>query len=373
MKRFCFLLLVIFLSVALAFPTSAKHTEMSLSAKSAVLIELESGSILYKKNAHLRLPMASTTKIMTALVAIELGDLDKKVKIDPRACGIEGSSIYMTETEELTLRSLLYALMLASANDAAAAIAYEIGGSIERFAELMNEKALSLGLKSTHFENPHGLDAKEHYTTAYDLAIITAEALKNEEFLEICSTKQTVIPMNDGGKRYLSNHNKMLRLYHGAIGVKTGFTKKSGRCLVSAAERDGLTLIAVTLNAPDDWNDHKKLLDFGFSNYERVLIANKGEFTLELDAMGGALPSLIVANSKPLSASTPKDNTKLTQRIEVMRPIFAPVKSGAIVGEVKYYYKDKLVASSPLIAVHQLDARESKHGLFTRIKNLLFG
>ncbi len=372
MKKFCFLLLAIILSVALAFPVNAKNEGISLSAKSAVLIEAESGAILYKKNAHLRLPMASTTKIMTALVAVEHGDLDKSVKIDPRACGIEGSSIYMTDGEELTLRSLLYALMLASANDAAAAIAYEIGGSIEGFAALMNEKAKELGLKSTSFKNPHGLYEDGHYTSAYDLAIITAKALQNEEFLGICSTKQITIPMSDGGQRYLSNHNKMLRLYDGAIGVKTGFTKKSGRCLVSAAERNGLTLIAVTLNAPDDWNDHKKLLDFGYGNYQRVLIANKGDFTASLDVMGGDYPGVVVANSREMSAFIPKNNTELTYKIEVTRPIFAPIKSGTILGEVKYYYKDKLVASSPLIVLHQLDAKESKIGLITRIKNLLF-
>lgn len=372
MKKICFLFLVIFLSVILAIPINANTEGISISAKSAVLIEAESGTVLYKKNAHLRLPMASTTKIMTALVAIERGELDKTVRIDPRACGIEGSSIYMTDGEELSLRSLLYALMLASANDAAAAIAYEISGSIESFAELMNEKARELGLKSTHFTNPHGLADSEHYTSAYDLAIITAEALKNEEFLKICSTKQIAIPMSDGGQRYLTNHNKMLRLYDGAIGVKTGFTKNSGRCLVSAAERDGLKLIAVTLNAPDDWNDHKSLLDFGFNNYKRVLIAGKGEFTVSLDAMGGDLASVIVTNSNKMSAFTPKDNGELTYKIEVTRPIFAPVRSGKIVGEIKYYYNDKLVASSPLVAIHELNVKE-KSGPFTRIKNLLFG
>ena len=209
--------------------------------------------------------MASTTKIMTALVAIESSPLDKNVMISDMAIGTEGSSLYLKKGEIMSMSDLLMGLMLRSANDAAAAIAYEISGSIEAFADKMNEKAASIGVTDTHFTNPHGLDDENHYTTAADLAIITAEALKNDTFLEIVSTEKCIIKNFDGEARLLTNHNKLLSLYDGAIGVKTGFTKKSGRCLVGAAERDGMRLIAVTINAPDDWNDHEALFDFGFS------------------------------------------------------------------------------------------------------------
>ena len=208
--------------------------------------------------------MASTTKIMTAIVTIENLDLDRIVAVDDRAIGIEGSSIYLKQGEEISVRALLYALMLRSANDAAAALAYEISGSTEDFALLMNEKAAELGLSDTNFENPHGLDSENHYTTAHDLAIISAYAMSNQTFREIVSSRKALIE-SSAEKRMLINHNKMLSYYDGCIGIKTGYTKKSGRSLASAAERDGATLICITINAPDDWNDHKKLFDYGFS------------------------------------------------------------------------------------------------------------
>ena len=243
---------------------------VSVSAKSAALYDPASKSFLYTKNADMQLPMASTTKIMTALVAIENADLDKSVSISDDAIGTEGSSLYLKRGETMTMKDLLMGLMLRSANDAAAAIAYEISGSIEAFAEKMNEKATQIGALNTNFTNPHGLDDPSHYTTAKDLAIITAEALSNKTFLNIVSTKKHIIKNSDGEARLLTNHNKLLNLYDGAIGVKTGFTKKSGRCLVGAAERDGTRLISVTINAPDDWNDHKALFDYGFFKLKSV-------------------------------------------------------------------------------------------------------
>ena len=256
-----FLIFVFILYSTVIFSAS----DMRLSAKSAVLYDPHSESFLYSKNADTRLPMASTTKIMTALVAIESASLEATVDISDDAIGTEGSSLYLKEGERMTMGDLLFGLMLRSANDAAAAIAYEISGSIEAFADKMNEKAESLGLTDTHFTNPHGLDDKEHYTTARELAIITGEALKNDTFLQIVSTKKQIITNSDGESRLLINHNKLLNMYENTIGVKTGFTKKSGRCLVGAAERDGVRLITVTINAPDDWKDHIALFDYGFS------------------------------------------------------------------------------------------------------------
>ena len=213
-------------------------SELNLSAKSAVLYEPTTGEFLYEKNANLRLGMASTTKIMTALIALESLDLDQEIAVDDRAIGIDGSSIYLERGEIMGAEELIYSLMLRSANDAAEALAYEISGSIEAFCELMNEKAHSLGLENTSFKNPHGLDAKEHFTTAHDLAIISAEALKNQKFKEISSTYKKVVESNFQ-TRTLVNHNKLLKMYDGCIGVKTGYTQACGRSLVGAAERDG--------------------------------------------------------------------------------------------------------------------------------------
>ena len=243
---------------------SAQKTEVRVSAKACALYNPQNCEFLYTKNENARLSMASTTKIMTAIVAIESVDLSKMVTVDDRAIGIEGSSIYLKSGEEISVHALLYALLLRSANDAAAALAYDISGSIEAFSSLMNDKCTELGLSDTHFENPHGLDAQNHYTSAHDLAIISAYAISNPTFKEICSTRKIKID-SSLESRILINHNKLLSLYDGCIGIKTGYTKKSGRSLASAAEKDGNTLICVTINAPDDWNDHKKLFDFGFS------------------------------------------------------------------------------------------------------------
>lgn len=242
---------------------SESEREVRVSAKAAALYDPTDQTFLYLKNGHERLPMASTTKIMTAIVAIENCELDKIVTVDERAVGIEGSSVYLKVGEEISVESLLYALMLRSANDAAAAIAYDISGSIEAFSSLMNEKAASLGLANTSFENPHGLDSKNHYTSAHDLAIISAYAISNPIFREICSSKKKIID-SSSESRLLINHNKLLNLYEGCIGIKTGYTKKSGRSLASASDKYGHTLICVTIDAPDDWNDHKLLFDYGF-------------------------------------------------------------------------------------------------------------
>ncbi len=258
---------IIFIAILLfiyAFAVSSA-AEPTVSARAAVLYEPTEKSFLFEKNADTRLPMASTTKIMTALIAIEKLSPDAEITIMPEACGIEGSSLYLKPGEILTASDLITGMMLRSANDAAAALAYEISGSIEGFATLMNERAAAMGLTDTSFCNPHGLDGKEHYTTARELAFISAEAMNNPAFKAIVSTKSCTITNSDGYRRLVTNHNKLLSLYEGATGIKTGYTKKSGRCLVGAAEKDGISLISVTINAPDDWNDHAKMFNYGFS------------------------------------------------------------------------------------------------------------
>ena len=346
----------------------------SVSAKSAVLIEAQSGRVLYQKNAFVKMPMASTTKIMTALVAIESGNIGRSVTVSEKAVGIEGSSIYLYPGEILTMEQLLYALLLESANDAATAIAIEVAGSEAEFAKQMNQKAEELGLCATHFTNPHGLDHTEHYTTAYDLARIAAYALQNDIFQKICATRRITIPLKNGeGTRVLVNHNKMLASYDGAIGVKTGFTKRSGRCLVSAAERDGLTLVSVTLSAPDDWEDHKRMLDFGFANYEQRILAEKGELTHSLHTVGGNTEYALIANTKALSALLCKQHGAISYRIEAPQILYAPVPKGTVVGQVIYSCDGRDIASSDLITINDVTFRKAeKPNFISWLKSLFF-
>lgn len=256
--------------------------------------------------------MASTTKIMTALLAIERLDPETVVTVPKEAVGIEGSSIYLTEGEQITVSDLLYGLMLESGNDAATALAIAAGGTVEDFVRLMNERAAELGLEDTHFSNPHGLSADDHYTTAYDLARLTCAALENETFASIVSCKTKTI---SDGRRYLSNHNRLLRSYEGCIGVKTGYTLATGRTLVTAAERDGLTLVAVTLNDRSDWADHTRLLDYGFAHYESVAL--EGVSGTPLPVVGGVAESVSVSAADG-SVVLPKGQT-VTRRLVLPR------------------------------------------------------
>ena len=262
------LILSTFLISMMALLASAE-TGIGTNSKSSVLYNPDTRSFLYKKNADQRLPMASTTKIVTALIAIETLNFDEIVKVPKEAVGVEGSSLYLKENDKLTVEDLIYSVLLQSANDAATVLALRISGDISSFAEKMTERVAEIGALNTKFQNPHGLDSEGHYTTAYDLSLIAAEALKNETFRKISSTYKYSFKIGDE-PRTVVNHNKLVKCYDGCIGVKTGYTKKSGRCLVSAAERDGVTLVAVTLDDPDDWRDHKNLLDYGFKNLESV-------------------------------------------------------------------------------------------------------
>ena len=344
-----------------------------VSARSAILIDAYSGTVIGAKNPDEKMSMASTTKIMTALVAIENADISQTVSISPCAVGVEGSSIYLYEGEKLTLEDLLYAMLLESANDAAAAIAIEVGGSVEGFAELMNEKAAELGLESTNFTNPHGLDDEDHYTTARELAIIARAAMNNETFRKIVSTYKKTIPLNETeGVRLLINHNKLLKGYDGAIGVKTGYTKKSGRCLVSAAERNGVSLICVTLSAPDDWQDHKSLLDYGFSAYESRLLCRDGEFNYTLPIVGGDKEYVTVTNKGDLRVTLPKDAPEVKATVELFPFEYAPVAEGEILGRVIYSSGGKLIAEMPLYAKFSADRTVYKRSLIDVFTSLFY-
>ena len=350
----------------------AAYAAPTLSARAAVLIEASSGQVLMETSAHERLPMASTTKIMTALVALEHAELDRQVKISADAVGVEGSSVYLKADEILTMEQLLCALLLESANDAAAAIAIEIAGDIESFAEMMNETAQKIGLADTHFTNPHGLDNAEHYSSAYDLAMLARYALQNPDFARIVSTYKTNIPLNgDEGIRVLINHNKMLKYYDGAIGVKTGYTKRCGRCLVSAATRDGVTMIAVTLSAPDDWRDHTAMLDYGFSLYECAHLAQPGDIRCALSCLGSTTESVSVSNRDAVSLILPREHGEITHVVEANRYLCAPVKAGDMVGEVVFCCNGKEIARIPLYAEEDAETIPRPKSRLERIKELI--
>lgn len=257
-------------NVVQAAPSITTH------AQSSALIDVQSGRILYSDAGDTVMRIASLTKVMTAIVAIEHGELSDEVTVSKRAAGREGSSIYLRLNEKMSLSNLLYGLMLRSGNDAAVAIAEHVGGSEAGFVFLMNEKAKALGLENTQFRNPHGLDEEGHYSTANDMAILTAYALKNNVFAEIVKTKEKQAPNPYEKWNYRwRNKNKMLHMYDGADGVKTGYTKKAARCLISSATRKGQQLVAVTLNDGNDWADHRELLNFGFKNYPSSVLATK--------------------------------------------------------------------------------------------------
>ncbi len=352
-----------------SLPTEVSAAAPTTSGECACLYLPQLDTFLYEKNATRRHSMASTTKIMTALVVIEVCAPDEVVLVPEEAVGIEGSSVYLKAGEEQTVGNLLYALMLASANDAAAALAMHVAGSIEAFAAKMNERAAHLGLRDTHFENPHGLDAEGHYTTAADLAKITAAAMELPLFREIVATRHKVIVTDDGaGARSLSNHNRLLRSYDGCVGVKTGYTKKTGRCLVSAAERDGMLLIAVTLDAPDDWRDHTALLDFGFSLYRGEVLGGDGGLSYSLPVLGGVSESVTLTAGEAQPLILPKNSPALERRVEINRFALAPVRSGEVLGRVVFSQAGRVVAELPLRACEDVPAREIKENLLDKIK-----
>ena len=316
---------------------------ISTSAASAVLIEQESGRVLYTQNADEERLIASITKIMTAVVAIEHGDLRAEYTVtwDDMA---EGSSMYLAPGDVLTLEELLYGLMLSSGNDAALAVAHCVAGEVDAFVALMNEMAQRLAMSHSHFANPNGLDAEGHYASAADMARLTAYALENQVFRRIVSTASITI-----GERYLTNHNKLLRLYDGCLGVKTGYTQAAGRTLVSAAQREGMTLICVTLHDGDDWNDHMALLDFGFASYHMETAVSAGQVLASVLVRGGTSKTVTLAAKENLRYPV-ADGERLTVEVCVPVSVAAPVVPGEVVGEAVVRLDGEAVASVDLIA-----------------------
>ena len=314
----------------------------AISAHSAITMDGTTGKVLFEKSADEQSLIASTTKIMTGYLVAELGDLDREFTIPAEAVGIEGSSLYLKVGEVLTVRELLYGVMLRSGNDAAVALAIATDGSVEQFAQRMNQKAQELGMEDSHFVNPNGLDAQEHFSTARDMAVLTCAALKNEDFRTVVSTKNITI-----GERALKNHNKMLWNYDGAIGVKTGFTKKAGRILVSGAERDGRTLVVVTINAPDDWRDHTTLLDDGFAKFQMQTWIEAGAQLGQVPVIGSDTEFATCEAVQEVSVSVGEDED-VTIALHLPRYVFAPVLGGGDAGYATVCVDGVAVAQTPL-------------------------
>ena len=315
----------------------------ALSAQKAILVDGATGRTLYEKNADERSLIASTTKIMTALVVCEQCNVLDRMRIPKEAVGIEGSSMYLQEGEVLTIQELLYGLMLHSGNDAAVALAIYCGGTVEGFAELMNDKARCLGMKNSHFENPNGLDAPGHYSTARDLAILASHAMKNPIFRKTVSTRNISI-----GQRYLHNHNKLLWQIEGADGVKTGYTRAAGRILVSSALRDGRRLVAVTINAPDDWHDHATLLEQGFSGFTHCTIVQEGQIIGSAEIAGGECGHVQLLVAEDFDHALAPDE-KVTLLIPGTGFVYAPVTAGGSAGFAHVCVDGKSVGKVPLV------------------------
>ncbi|MBE7030890.1 MAG: D-alanyl-D-alanine carboxypeptidase [Ruminococcaceae bacterium] len=358
MKRY--LCMVLCMALVLTGMPEVSAEGLGLSAKSAVVMDAMTGRVIYEKNAHAVLPMASTTKIMTALCAIEQGNPDDMVKVHPSAVGVEGSSMYLGHGETLTLRDLLYGLMLASGNDAAVAIAMHISGGILEFADLMNRTAQKIGATQTSFRNPNGLDAEGHHTTAYDLARITRYAMKYELFRTIVSSRTAKMPWaGHDYPRVLNNHNKLLKMYDGADGVKTGYTKKDGRCLVSSATRNGFQVIAVTLNAPNDWDDHAKMLDFAFDQYTAKPLVKAGDYLRTVMVKRGMGSSVQVHAGGDLTIPVPKGEAPDVQVLyHIPDVVDAPVGFEAVLGRVEAVYDNEVIASVDAVAAGAVAERE---------------
>ena len=340
-------IIAIFTILALLAPMTVNSNagDLSLSAKSAVTMIADTKEIIYEKNSLERLPMASTTKIMTALVVLENCSLDREFKVADAAVGTEGTSAYLQKGDTMTVEAALYALLLQSANDVAVALALETSGSIENFSELMNEKAAELLLSDTQFKNPSGLPEEGHYTTARDLAYLAAVCLENKDFSRIVSAKTATVQIS-GKDRSFVNHNKLLSVYDGAVGVKTGFTKESGRCLVGAAERDGVRLVTVTLSASSDWNDHKAMFDYGFEKYSSYTLYSDNEFIVELPVAGSN--SFISAAPEGSKAIVLEKGKSISVKIEASPLICAPVNKGDTVATAVFYSDGRELCCTPL-------------------------
>lgn len=361
-------ILVLFISSALSatITASAAPSPLNLTAKSAIVIEASTGEILYEKNAEERRYPASTTKIMTIITALESGKVKDMVTISPNAANTEGSSMDVIVGERLKMQDMLYGVALVSGNDATVAIAEHISGSVSNFAKLMTYKAHSIGAMSTNFTNSSGLPDPNHYSTAHDLARIAAYGYKNPQFAEIVGTLQKDIPRYINQNEVFYNQNKLLHIYSGANGVKTGYTNDAGRCLVSAAKRGNIQLITVVLDDDYMWEDSMTLLDYGFSQLEETEIVHAKDLVGTVQISNGRTDVTPAVVSDSLFVPTTQSNRdEFRTVVEISETLTAPVTAGQKVGVLKVMYRDKEIASTNVVARESVD----RNTFFLRIKN----
>lgn len=353
----------------------ARAAGPEVSAQSAVVLTADTGAVLFEKDGHTPRPVASTTKIMTALLALEAAQEqgDPLVDITQEMVAVEGSSMGLQAGDSISLTGLAAGMLLASGNDAANAAALYLDGSLESFAARMNQRAAALGMEDTHFVTPSGLDGEDaqglgHLSTAYDMALLARVALEDQAFRQLCSSPSLAVEFAEPVKRVTyTNHNKLLTQYQGCVGVKTGFTKEAGRCLVSAAERDGALLIAVTLNAPNDWQDHTALLDYGFSQVEPYQLAG-GDVRLTVPVVGSPVEVVSLRGSNGGEVTLPLGQGAQVERVvRVPKFLYAPVEAGEQVGEICWYLEGQLLGSAPLTAAGAAPLQEKAPSLWERL------
>lgn len=361
-KTFAWLALLSFIWISCA----SSSESLSVAAKGAALIDADSGRLLFGQNENVLYPMASTTKVMTALLALENARLDEQVTAGKNASGVPGTSLYLSEGETLSMEHMLYGLMLRSGNDAAVAIAEHIAGSVPAFAEMMNTRADTLGVDA-NYVNPHGLDAPGHGISALGLSLVMREAMKNEAFRVITATKRKVIPwIGNEYSRVLENKNRLLKTYTGANGGKTGYTGKAGRCLVFSAERDGLWLIGAVLNCPTWFDTATMMLDWGFENFRSERAYEAGEIVADLPVRGGVHETVAVRTDGPLRTAVPIGSA-IEIRRELPSALEAPVRGGERLGTASIIADGKIVAQCGLVASGEVE----KRSLLQSVKRLL--
>lgn len=361
MKRIVPVLSAVLLIAGLHFPVAHASDTPEISAKAAVVISADTGEVIYSLNSNEKLPMASTTKIMSALLCIESGNLFDPFVVDSEAIHVEGSSMGLKEGDIVTKYALCCGMLLPSGNDAANAAAYHISGSNEKFAELMNQKAQQLGLKKTYFVTPSGLEGTGHGSSAYDMAILSSVALRNEVFRDICSSESIKLEFgNPPYERWLRNTNKLLSMYSGTYGVKTGFTDEAGRCLVSACERNGSSLICVTLNDRNDWNDHMAMFDYSFSKVHTIKPLLPEE--MKLPVAGSSKETINVNAASSDEAITVLDAKAEMLTYTIISPpfIYAPVKTGDEVAQLSIEYEGREIRRIPLYASEDAEYSSSE-------------
>ncbi len=372
-KRLNILIILLIVITSLLLPVVCAAQELSPNSRAAVLIDVVSGRILYEKNMKQQLPMASTTKIMTAITAIEAGKLQELVTVSLKAQNTGGSSIYLQAGEKLMLEELLYGLMLQSGNDAAVAIAEHIGGSCEGFAGMMNRKAAQIGALNTNFVNPHGLDQDGHYTTAEDLAKITAYALRNPVFREIVATKQKKIPW--WGRDYLrvlNNKNKILWRVEGGDGVKTGFTNNAGRCLAASATREDWQLASVVLNCGPMWEECTALLEYGFENYQPVMYFQEGQFIKTIAVRKGKEERVRLVCDRTLRIPlTGSEQERIVVAEDSEDYLRAPVRQGQKAGTIKVMLDGQVLMEASLVCQEEIKEKSIGSAITEILKALL--